>query len=79
MEIDARITPGNSLIVKSAAAGFTVRLTPELIDFDKKVVLKLGSQAKSENIYLKPDAGVVIDELRLRGDRNRLPLAVITR
>ena len=79
MEIDARITPGNSLIVKSAAAGFTVRLTPELIDFDKKVVLKLGSQAKSENIYLKPDAGVVIDELRQRGDRNRLPLAVITR
>lgn len=79
MEIDARITPGNTLIVKSAATGFTVRLTPDLIDFDKKVVLKLGSQSKSENIYLKPDAGAVIEELRLRGDRNRLPLAVITR
>ncbi|HEY0981689.1 hypothetical protein [Schlesneria sp.] len=79
MEVDARITPGNTLIVKSAAAGFTVRLSPELIDFDKKVVMKLGNQSKSENIFLKPDAGVVIEELRQRGDRNRLPLAVITR
>ena len=76
MVIDARVTPGNTVILKAPTDSFTLRLTPDLVDFDKKLVINIGGREKS--IFVKPDTSVLLDELRLRGDRKRLPLAVIS-
>ena len=76
MEIEARITPGNTVILKALAESFSLRLTPELVDFDKRLVVRVGGQVKYNN-FVKPDFGVLLDELQQRGDRKRLPLAVI--
>jgi hypothetical protein len=76
MEIEARITPGNTIVLKALAESFSLRLTPELVDFDKRLVVRVGGQVKYNN-FVKPDLGVLLDELQQRGDRKRLPLAVI--
>ena len=77
MEIEARITPGNTVNVKALTDNITLRLSPELVDFDNKLVVRIGMQ-KKYNVFLKPDSGVLLEELQLRGDRKRLPLAVFT-
>ena len=75
MEIEARVTPGNTVHVKALTENITLRLTPELVDFDKKVVIRIGNQ-KKYSIFLKPEMSVLLEELHQRGDRKRLPLAV---
>lgn len=77
MEIDARITPGNTVHIKTLTDNISLRLTPELVDFDNKLVVRIGNQ-KRYNVFLKPDVGVLLEELHQRGDRKRLPLAVFT-
>ena len=74
MEIEARVTPGNTINVKAMTENVTLRLSPEIVDFDKKLVIRIGTQ-KKYSVFLKPDAGVLLEELQLRGDRQRLPLA----
>lgn len=74
MELEARITPGNTIHVKALTDNVTLRLTPELVDFDNKVVVRIGSQ-KRYNVFLKPDVAVLLEDLQQRGDRKRLPLA----
>jgi hypothetical protein len=77
MEIEARITPGNTVHVKALTDNVTLRLTPELVDFDKKLVVRIGNQKKF-SVFLKPEVSVLLEELYQRGDRKRLPLAVFS-
>jgi pimeloyl-ACP methyl ester carboxylesterase len=76
MEIEVRVTPGNTLYLKSATENYTLRLTPELVDFDKPLVVRVGGHVK-HNQPVKPEISVLLEELRIRGDRKRLPLAVV--
>ena len=79
MEIDASITAGRDTIRlnKAASENFTLRLTPELVDFDKRITVQVGSRTVFKD-FVKPDIAAVLEELRLRGDRKRLPTAVIS-
>jgi pimeloyl-ACP methyl ester carboxylesterase len=77
MEIEAKITPGSTVVIKGNADNITVRLPSEFVDFDKRLVIKVNSQIKF-NKFVTPDIGAALEELRLRGDRSRLPLVVIT-
>ena len=77
MEIEAKITPGSTVVIKGNAENITVRLPAEYVDFDKRLVIKVNSQVKF-NKFVTPDIGAALEELRLRGDRSRLPLVVVT-
>ena len=77
MEIEAKVTPGSTVVIKGNADNITVRLPAEFVDFDKKLVIKVNSQIKF-NKFVTPDIGAALEELRLRGDRSRLPLVVVT-
>ena len=77
MEIEAKVTPGSTVVIKGNADNITVRLPAEFVDFDKKLVIKVNSQIKF-NKFVIPDIGAALEELRLRGDRSRLPLVVVT-
>ena len=77
MEIEARVTPGNTVHLKGIADSYTLRLTPELVDFDKRLMIRVGGQVKFNN-FVKPDVSAPLNELQRRGDRKRLPLAEIT-
>ena len=83
MDIEVRVSPGNTKtnIINVKLPGQTenwaLRLTPQLVDFGKKVEVKVNSRQKFSG-FVEPDVRVLLDDLQLRGDRKRLPLAVIT-
>ncbi|WP_010582154.1 hypothetical protein [Schlesneria paludicola] len=77
MDFKARITTaGNLITLPGLTQNYTIRLTPELVDFDKPVSVKIGGRSPS-NYHVTPEIDGLLDDLRTRGDRKRLPLAVI--
>lgn len=76
MDIAPRITEGNSIQIKGPAKHFLLRLTPELVDFEKRVRVTKDAR-QLFNGFITPEANAILDELRLTGDRTRLPLAVL--
>jgi pimeloyl-ACP methyl ester carboxylesterase len=76
MDIEPRINEGNAVNIKAPAKRFLVRLSPDLVDFEKRVrVTKDGRQLY--NNFVTPEAADILDELRATGDRTRLPLATL--
>ncbi|MEK6261590.1 MAG: hypothetical protein AABP62_23570, partial [Planctomycetota bacterium] len=74
MNIEASVNVGNVLTFESATEKFTVRFLPNLIDFDKRVIVRTKGRQKF-NGFITPDSQAILEELRLTGDRARLPLA----
>lgn len=80
MNIEARVLPGNvannNLSLESPSDRYLVRFLPDLIDFNKRVVVKVNKQQKF-NGFVTPDTESILEELRTTGDRTRLPLATM--
>ncbi len=74
MNIDARVSVGNIVTFESATEKFVVRFLPNLIDFDKRVIVRTKGRQKF-NGFITPDSQAILEELRSTGDRSRLPLA----
>ena len=69
--VSGRITPGNTIRIGSAGKQAVVKLSPDLIDFDRRVeVIRRGRPAFRD--FVKPDVKALLDDLRERGDRQRL-------
>lgn len=77
MDIDVKATPGNSIFLKSPTENYTLRLTPDLVDFETRVAVKINGRMAFRD-FIKPSVNVMLEELRQRGDRKRLPWAVLT-
>lgn len=76
MEIAPRVNEANTIQIKAPAKRFVIRLSPELVDFEKRVkVIKDGRQLF--NGFVTPEIQVMLDELRATGDRSRIPLAIL--
>ena len=75
MTIEARVAPGdtdrNVIQLRCGTDRTTIWLNPDLIDFDKRVVVRLNGRQR-HNKFLRPDLEVLLEDLRLRGDRERL-------
>ena len=66
--IEAKTTPGNSVAVHCGAERVRVWLSPELVDFDRPITVTLdGRKLTREGV--DPDIDVLLEDLRLRGDR----------
>jgi hypothetical protein len=76
MSIDARVSVGNIVTLESATEKFVVRFLPNLIDFDKRVIVRSKGRQKF-NGFITPDSLPILEELRTTGDRSRLPLATM--
>ena len=74
MSIDASVNVGNVVTFESATEKFIVRFLPNLIDFDKRVIVRTKGRQKF-NGFITPDSQAILEELRATGDRARLPLA----
>jgi len=71
LKLSAKITVGNSIHVSSASRATTLRLSPELVDFEKRVRVTVnGRRGKSR--FLKPSISDMLDDFRNRADRERL-------
>jgi hypothetical protein len=71
LKLTAKITVGNSIHVNSAARATTLWLSPNLIDFDRRVQVTVnGRRGKSR--FVQPSIAAMIDDFRNRADREKL-------
>jgi predicted esterase len=76
LSIEAKVGANNSLAVRCGAERVQVWLAPELIDFTRPVTVTIDSrQAHSGRIT--PDIEVMLEDLRLRADRQHPFWAVV--
>jgi len=71
MTFKARVTKGNTIYITSGARRHNLWLAPQFVDFDKRVIVRhRGRQAF--NGFPRPDIAVLLEDLRVRGDRQKL-------
>ena len=68
LSITAKTTPGNSIVVRCGAADVTIWLSPEFIDFRQPATVTLNGRRLFRG-EVTPDLDVMLEDLRLRGDR----------
>ena len=66
--IQARLTPGNTISVRSGAARTIVWLSPELVDFTKPLTVSIDGQRVYRDAP-QADLWTLLEDLRLRADR----------
>lgn len=71
MEIEARVTPGNTVYVSAGADTITVMLSPEFVNYDERVRIRVNGRQRFRD-FLERDIGTMLEQLRLTGDRQRL-------
>jgi pimeloyl-ACP methyl ester carboxylesterase len=71
LNVVGKVTPGNTIVLQCGAKHHSLYLSPEVIDFEKRVVVRWGSGQKW-NDFLKPNIGDMLEDFRLRADRQRL-------
>ncbi len=58
----------NRLRVTTGSKFVTLWLTPEMIDFNRRIELQINSRRTSDD-YLEPDIETILEDVRLRADR----------
>lgn len=76
MPLEVKISEGSSdytavTITKSGAAKHILWLSPEVVSFEKRLIVRYKGKSRF-NDFLEPDIGTMLEDLRLRGDRQRL-------
>jgi dienelactone hydrolase len=65
-----RIGKSNRLAARSSASVTTIWLSPELVDFSKPIHVSLnGDKLSGRGQSIRPDLGVLLEDVRTRGDR----------
>ncbi len=71
-QIRGRLYQNNKLDAFHQAAQTTVWLSPEVVDFDKPITIELNNRRIGpRDRFIRPDLGVLLDDARTRGDRQR--------
>lgn len=65
------VKEGNVIYVKSGGKVNTLWLSPEIVDYEKRLVVRVGGKQKF-NDFLRPDMKAMLDDFRNRGDRQKL-------
>ncbi|MEX0585300.1 MAG: hypothetical protein WD176_01560, partial [Pirellulales bacterium] len=75
MTIDASVTASESLntfYIKHPGSHATLWLSPELVNFDQRIKVSHKGSGNAFFDFVSPDIGVLLEDLRVRGDRQRL-------
>jgi hypothetical protein len=76
MKIEGKATVANAIYLKHPAEHATVWLSPDLVKFDERLKIHhKGRQAYND--FVSPQMGDLLEDLRVRGDRERLYWAKI--
>jgi len=68
LTIDGKKAVTNSVTVRCGAERVRVWLSPELVDFTQPLTVTIDGQ-KAHKGLLDPDPAIMLEDLRLRGDR----------
>jgi hypothetical protein len=69
-KIEGSVSSSNSIRIKSGAKRTTVWLSPEIVDFDKRIQLTVDGK-KIRDDYV-PDLEVLLEDARQRADRQHV-------
>ncbi len=70
IKTEASLSPNNGVRVQARSGRITVWLAPEMVDFQKQIVVVVnGVRANPPNRILQPDLTVMLEDARLRADR----------
>jgi pimeloyl-ACP methyl ester carboxylesterase len=70
--VAGKLQSENRLLAKSAAEHTTIWLSPEIVDFSKPIRITFnGSKLPLPEGGVRPDMGVLLEDVRTRGDRQR--------
>lgn len=76
MLFGGKITPGNTIYLTSGAKSHTIWLSPDLINFSKRVTVSLRASERFRGM-VHPSVEAILDDYRLRADRQVLYTARI--
>ena len=74
--VDGKIKPSGAIYVTTTAGRVTIKLSPSLIDFEQRIETRV-SRKRPFRDFVKPEMKTLLDDLRERGDRQRLYWAKI--
>ena len=70
IEITGKVNANNGLSIQAGGIKVAVWLSPELVDFNKRIDIKLnGSKLNPKNPLIQPELNVLLEDVRTRGDR----------
>ncbi len=71
MVFAAKLTTANTIYIRSGAKRHQLWLSPDFVDFQQKLSVQSDGRRKF-NDFLSPDIEVLLEDLRVRGDRQML-------
>ena len=71
MQMEGKATVGNAVYIRHPGRSTTIWLSPELVDFDERVKVSVNGRVKFVG-FLQPSIEALLDDLRVRGDREQL-------
>ena len=71
MALNVRVSEGNTMRISSGASFHDIFLSPEIVDFNKKLTVRKGQQRKFSG-FLTPSIEDTLVGLRETGDRQQL-------
>lgn len=70
IKTEANLTPTNGVRVQARSARITVWLSPEMLDFQKQIIVLVnGMRVNPPNRTITPDLAVLLEDARTRADR----------
>jgi predicted esterase len=70
LEVEASVNKANGINITTGAGQIAVWLSPELVDFDRRATVTVnGSRLAGAARTVTPDLAVLLEDVRLRGDR----------
>lgn len=71
MTLNARVSPGNTIYIRSGASRHTLWLSPEFVNFDERLAVRSRGR-QHFNDFVRPELSAILEDLRLRGDRQNV-------
>jgi len=69
-QFDGKVLANNRIIATAKVEKATVWLSPELVDFDQKLLVEVNNRAISpRDRFVRPDLNVLLEDARTRADR----------
>jgi len=71
MSLKVRVTEGNTINLQSGSRSHTLWLSPQIVDFERRVAVRFRGRQQFNN-FVKPDLETTLEDLRVRGDRQKV-------
>lgn len=71
MAVSARVTPGNTISLTSGAASHSLWLSPDFVNFDERVTVRFKGRTRF-NDFVRPELETLLEDFRVRSDRQRI-------